>query len=202
MQHLPNYCLLDASRMDEAIYVAKQLNERHSCLYEGESEKFLNSVAPFLFSHDQGSTFSHWLLDEGKGKSWGILLESSAEPLELYRHLRRFLIVQTEEDRELYFRYYDPRVLNVFLPTCTAEQLNEFFGPIQTFIAEDERGVFTAYRNDNGLLNVETNIHLAESAVMPDPEVRAQHVDDPTEPTEPPASDSSPSDKIRWDFGY
>ena len=38
----------------------------------------------------------------------------------------------------LYFRYYDPRVLRAWLPTCDPAQLAEFFGPVEFFIAEDE----------------------------------------------------------------
>jgi hypothetical protein len=57
---------------------------------------------------------------------------------ELYKHFRRFLTVNTEDGQKLYFRYYDPRVLRVFLPTCDSAQLSEFFGSIKYFFAEDE----------------------------------------------------------------
>jgi hypothetical protein len=52
--------------------------------------------------------------------------------------LRHFLIVHTSDGKAYYFRYYDPRVLRPYLPTCTAGELTEFFGPIQTWIAEGE----------------------------------------------------------------
>jgi hypothetical protein len=38
------------------------------------------------------------------------------------------------------FRYYDPRVLEVFLPACSAAQRKEFFGPVQHFYAESDAG--------------------------------------------------------------
>jgi hypothetical protein len=56
----------------------------------------------------------------------------------LYKHFRKFLIVKTEEGDELYFRFYDPRVLRIFLPSCDKEQLKEFFGPVSYFVCEDE----------------------------------------------------------------
>lgn len=42
------------------------------------------------------------------------------------------------EGREVYFRYYDPRVLRLFLPTCTPEEINTFFGPVACFLMEAE----------------------------------------------------------------
>jgi hypothetical protein len=38
------------------------------------------------------------------------------------------------------FRYYDPRVLRAFLPTCTLEEANTFFGPVDAFVAEGHAG--------------------------------------------------------------
>ena len=37
---------------------------------------------------------------------------------------------QGPDDEALYFRFYDPRVLESFLPTCSEEQLDEFFGSL------------------------------------------------------------------------
>ncbi len=64
---------------------------------------------------------------------WGILLRSTAPLAAVRQHLRRFLVVGTHDGGELYFRFYDPRVLSVFLPTCSAEQLDIFFGPIEAY---------------------------------------------------------------------
>lgn len=211
----PNYCLLDAARMDEAMLQAKDLNDEHHCLYEGDSEQFLNSVAPFLFSFNPGEEFSRWLIEEGKGQSWGILFESKAEPLQIYRHLRKFLIIKNEDEKELYFRFYDPRVLRVFLPTCNDEQLYSFFGPIETFITEDENQAFTSFSLQNGELHIQEGVTVnyaptAEDEYVLDP----PHYSDPVESEAPlPPAESEDTEessdyaskeerKIRWDFGY
>ncbi len=57
---------------------------------------------------------------------------------ELHRHLQGLLYVEQESYGRLYFRYYDPRVLRGFLPTCTEAEATEFFGPITRFLVEDE----------------------------------------------------------------
>jgi hypothetical protein len=36
------------------------------------------------------------------------------------------------------FRYYDPRVLRTYLPTCSQQDLGEFFGPVLNYVVEGE----------------------------------------------------------------
>ena len=62
---------------------------------------------------------------------------SEYEKQETSRHLEKSILVKTESEKEYFFRFYDPRVLRIFLPTCNAEQLKEFFGPVEQFICED-----------------------------------------------------------------
>ena len=52
--------------------------------------------------------------------------------------MRRFLTVYDHTGKPMYFRYYDPRVLRVFLPTCTPAEQQTMFGPVQSYFAEDE----------------------------------------------------------------
>ena len=54
--------------------------------------------------------------------------------------MRRLLQFRTENHKRLFFRYYDPRVLRPFLPTCQPAQLAEVFGPIQRFDVESADG--------------------------------------------------------------
>ena len=52
--------------------------------------------------------------------------------------LRIFLTVMTEKKKKLLFRYYDPRVLRPYLPSCTPAELQTFFGPIDQYVIEGE----------------------------------------------------------------
>ena len=36
------------------------------------------------------------------------------------------------------FRYYDPRVLSLYLPTCNAEEVTSLFGPVSRFLMESD----------------------------------------------------------------
>ena len=134
-----NYILLDAARMEVRIDEAKKLNPEFLCLYKGKSEQDLECVAPYIFTFKQNSSFANWYYENGWGDAWGILLHSAYSLEDLHKHFRKFLMVQTEDKEELYFRFYDPRVLRIFLPTCDIDQLKEFYGNIiNYFVMEDE----------------------------------------------------------------
>jgi len=207
-----NYILLDAARMNGAIQQARALNPDHSCLYEGDSEKFLAAVAPWLFSFAAGSEFAQWVVQEGRRNGWGILFASDVEPVRLYKHLRRFLIVQTDEGREMYFRYYDPRVLRAFLPTCDQVQLKEFFGPITAFLAEDENGLLVEYalaENEFRYSELKTDIGVMAAGAGA-PLVRTDQVagdggqlfKEVPPPDPAVAVGQAPDRSRRWDFGF
>lgn len=133
----PNYILLDAARLSVRIHEATAINPEHRSLYEGRSEEPLADLGPFLFTVPNDETFVNWYSSNGWGNAWGVLIETEASFDELFEHFRNFLLVKTDEDKELYFRFYDPRVLKTFLPTCRKDQLIQFFGPVDKFITED-----------------------------------------------------------------
>src|SRR5215831_5589603 len=126
-EHL--YALLDAARDDRVLELLRESKERYQSLYEGQQGEDLANFAPYLVELPQGSPLLDSLINEGWGKSWGVYLTSAKSFEEVRRHFRRFLLVRAEDGRELYFRFYDPRVLQVFLLTCDTQQLKEFCGP-------------------------------------------------------------------------
>jgi hypothetical protein len=135
----PLYAVLDGARDSRIRGWVLDTRLPAWCLYRGELPPALENASPWLVRLVPG----HPALDSFLlrwGSAWGILLACAAPSRELRRHLRRFLRVRTEEGRILAFRYYDPRVLRAYLPTCTAEEIAAFFGPVSTFVAEEEGG--------------------------------------------------------------
>lgn len=124
---------------------ANALHAGGASLYKGQGAEVLASFAPHLFPFDCEAALSSWFFRHGWGKAWGIFCCSSAAASDLLRHFRRFLKVGLEGGKPFYFRFYDPRVLRVFLPTCDAAQLQLFFGPIDYFWAEDEDPAYGLY---------------------------------------------------------
>jgi hypothetical protein len=140
--NLNTYAILDAARIFGEIDTAQELQTNFLSLYMGKNEEYLSSVAPYLFSYHTKSEFGNWLFQKGWGNSWGVFVVTGLEIEDLRKHFRKFLMVKTEEGKELYFRFYDPRVLRIFLPTCDEQQLIDFFGSISSFILESEDGEY------------------------------------------------------------
>jgi hypothetical protein len=152
------YGIVDAARDLELAFEAKCLYEQEiRMLFEGEVASALADVAPYLMMIDPNGGYlrnwaRHW------GKCAGILFTTSADSHDLYAHLRHIFIVKDEQDQPYFFRFYDPRVLRIFLPTCTPQQLSEFFGPVRRWICETTEGDgCTVYvRGAQGQLEQET----------------------------------------------
>lgn len=138
----PAFALLDAARVGGEMSEARALAPDALSLYKGLSEESLSDVAPYVVPFEASSGFAAWLVAKGGGKSWGVFIETRASIEEIHRHLRKFLLVRTEDGRELYFRFYDPRVLRIFLKTCSPGQLSDLFGPVTRYAAEDEQSKF------------------------------------------------------------
>ena len=49
-------------------------------------------------------------------------------------------MAKSRSGRILIFRYYDPRVLRVYLPTCRLDELQTVFGPVTSYLVESENG--------------------------------------------------------------
>jgi Domain of unknown function (DUF4123) len=134
------YMLLDTAR-DPRIYARlMELGStvRARSLYQGDIGESLAHVSPYLLSLQEDQPESRWFAEAGFGQSWGLFIIAPVGFDELRRHLRKFNIVYDENGAFLVFRFYDPRVLRLFLPTCTSDELRRFFGPIESFLTETE----------------------------------------------------------------
>ncbi|CAG0966376.1 hypothetical protein ANAEL_00930 [Anaerolineales bacterium] len=139
-QGKPLFALLDTARDNEILPLLSGSGCTFECLYGGAFAATMSDYAPYLVAVPADSPFLRALLDQGWGESWGIFLATDAELKTLRRHLRRFLSVKLPDGRQVLFRFYDPRVLRAFLPTCTGEELERFFGPIETYCLESGTG--------------------------------------------------------------
>jgi hypothetical protein len=130
------YAILDAAR--DPLILARLLDcdEVFQSLYEGTKGEELAAVAPYLVAFPRGSAFLETIVRHGWGNSWGVYLTCDEPFNEVRKHLRHFLMVQLEGETQVYFRFYDPRVLRVFLPTCTPQEMTQFFGPIRQWLLE------------------------------------------------------------------
>jgi hypothetical protein len=134
------YAILDAARNDQIYPALISSDVEYRCLYLGKIPSVLAEAAPYLVRFHKDSSFMSWLVEEGWADSWGIFFASPATFKELLPHFREFNMAMDEDGNTFYFRYYDPRVLRVYLPTCNASELETIFGPVKYFMVEYEAG--------------------------------------------------------------
>lgn len=132
------WMIVDAAR-DERIFgmLLGSFYSRHSCLFSAHIPTGLEVAAPYLVQLEYGDPGTQRLISHAWGNSWGVFLRCDARPESLRRHLRELLIVRDPKGTRLLFRYYDPRVLKLFLPMCTLDELRVVFGPVSHFFIED-----------------------------------------------------------------
>lgn len=152
-QTIQLYTVIDAAR-DESIH-PKLLESKIKGvpLFRGDKARELATVGPYLILLRRDEPFIEWLLNNGWGSSWGIFVESHAALNELKRHFQTLLMVYDEDGKPLFFRYYDPRVLRVYLPTCNESELEIIFSPVNQYFVEGEEGnSIIEYSRANGKL--------------------------------------------------
>lgn len=134
------YAVLDACDAPAVPPKVAVLGEHRAVsLYRGDAAEQLADIAPYLVTVDEDVL--DWILTTLWGDAWGILIQSTASIAELRTHLRKFLIATAPNGEELYFRFYDPRVLPAYLDTCTPQEVADMYGPITSFgVASNDTG--------------------------------------------------------------
>jgi pSer/pThr/pTyr-binding forkhead associated (FHA) protein len=160
------FALVDGAKAFELAFEGRLMGNRLYTLFTGALAVQLAHVGPCLVELSAVAPFLQKWID-GLGNSAGVLFRTEADLVTLYGHLRHLFVATDERGREYFFRFYDPRVLRVFLPTCTEDELLEFFGPIQEWVVEQADGTgVVRYAVARGRLQA-TNVRLpaASSAV-------------------------------------
>lgn len=132
------YAVLDGASVGELLPKLYELEPEHECLYRGELEPDMAEVAPYLVRLEPGTEFADWVVEAGWGRHWGVFAVTDADLRAAHKHFRSFLTVYDPAGKPLLFRYYDPRVLRIYLPTCNAEELRTIFGPVSCYLLEGE----------------------------------------------------------------
>ncbi len=137
---MKTWAILDGARDDRIVRAVDRSYQDKCCLFAGNLSPQLQAVAPYLVRVDRGEELSHYVLENGWGNAWGVFFTSSGSLETLRKHFRRFLRATDEVGRRVLFRFYDPRVLSIYLATCNNEELTTIFGPIDRFVLETEAG--------------------------------------------------------------
>jgi hypothetical protein len=140
-EQAPLFAVLDAARTERVLQVLRESVETYRSLFEGRESEGLALQAPYLVRLPRGSRLLEQTVLEGWGERWGIYLCCRRPFDEVRRQLRRSLMVKREAtEKRMYFRFYDPEVLRLFLPTCSLRQREQIFGEIEAFVVEGRHG--------------------------------------------------------------
>ena len=159
-QHLFNretrlYSVLDGAMVTDLPNKLFEGRIPNYSVVQGELTPEMVHASPYLVYLSPDSKFADWVLTEALGKHWGIFLHTRRSMIEMRKHFRALLQVYDERGNPLKFRFYDPRVLSRFLPTCNGGELKTLFGDVDAFFTESEDGQsLVRYQISDGTLNV------------------------------------------------
>lgn len=132
------YGIVDSARNDEVFRYLVTGDVRYKSLFEDTMDVQSYGVSGFLVECKKESPLFKWMTTEAWGDNCCIFFTSKASFDDLFTHFQKFNRVYIEGDDVVLFRYYDPRVLSLFLPTCNDDQIHSFFGKVNLFFAENE----------------------------------------------------------------
>jgi len=141
--HTPQvYAILDCARDGQIEPAVRSSKLETLCLFGGDLSSRLQAAAPQLVHLTPSASLTQNLLGKHWTDSWGIfvIVDPELTIQQLRRHFRKFLRVQDEKGNRLAFRFYDPRVLHVYLPTCTRMELEFLFGNINRYVMANQEG--------------------------------------------------------------
>lgn len=123
------YMLLDAAQDRRILPALENSLHTRACLFSEEQiSSELKAVSPFLVKIKKIDAFVMWCLSEGLHQHWMIFFTSpEIHVSELKLHFKRFSHVNSTDGKQLFFRYYDPRVLPTFLAVSDQRDRLEFF---------------------------------------------------------------------------
>ena len=146
------YGILDAAQNSRVFELVRR-TPNHACLYAGELAAEVERGAPYLVNLDTSADLVRAWEVEGRQKNWGIQCYSEHSLSAVRRHFRHFLRAKLPDGSTALFRFYDPRIWRVYLPTCNERELRLWFGMVDEFSAEDEQGGHLVYFEVGGRLS-------------------------------------------------
>lgn len=123
------FAVVDGAVAFALVEQARRLGLRTESLLAGQRSPYLAAVAPYLIEINPQSGFLDFWYGYLK-KCPGLLLEAMLDFGPLLEHVRRLFVTRDAEGKESFFRFYDPRVLENWLPARRPDELAGFFGGI------------------------------------------------------------------------
>lgn len=145
------YAVVDGAA-DPRLYDVVAAEREHACLYSGEYDEETRKALPYLVAVDERGELARLWRAHESGRFWGVLMRSALCFRELRRHLRHFTTARLPDGEIVLFRFWDPRVFDIFARSETADQVQAFLAPIEWLIGDTGQGGRRRYEWQGGLL--------------------------------------------------
>jgi hypothetical protein len=132
------FALVDAARDSGVLQLLDKSDVPYACLYKGQAAATYRAYAPYLLQLDRKSQTLERLLLNAWGSGVCYFFGSTHPPEAVHTHLRKFLFVELPDQRRAYFRFYDPRVMRAYLPTCTGQELDNLLRDLIDWIVLED----------------------------------------------------------------
>jgi len=167
------YAVVDLARAPELNdHVQRLMPNQAQCLYQGRLDPQVARHCPHLVELAPRDPLTVLWSRQGWGDAWGLWLESAAGFRSVWRRLRHFTqAVLPDGSGPVLFRFWDPRVMRVYMPLVEADQLPEWFKDIDAYMVETEDGQGTLRWNlEGGALKTETRAPPSKWAMLKAPQ--------------------------------
>ncbi len=121
--------VLDACNSPLIQDIVTDFDDVGTCLYNGRSADDFWAIAPHLVPCS--SQIIRRLRENETDKNWGFVIICDLDFQAVRRHLRKYLQAVLPDGKQVYFRFYDPRVLWTYLNASSAEDLAMFLSPFR-----------------------------------------------------------------------
>ncbi len=134
------FAILDGARDKRIEPMVRNSGLENDCLFTGVKSYALLRAAPHIVKLDPLSSFTHKIIGMGWGNAWGIFAIGTKQcQLPQVRHrFRRIARAKSPTGKTILFRYYDPRVMRAYLPTCRQSEIEYIYGPLTSIMMEHE----------------------------------------------------------------
>jgi len=130
------YAIVDAGIYREFIDVLDIENPKHRILFKDAFVQEYENVAPYIITLDRDDAFTEELITKGYGQTWLTFVVSRQDMPTLAFDLRERINIYSEKhEKEVIFRFYDPRNIERYFKMLTEEEIQELFTDINGVIA-------------------------------------------------------------------
>jgi len=145
------FALVDTAQ-EAGLHDLVRQSKQYHCLFSGDVPNALAAASPYLVLADRREPLMRQWQERGRSANWGIFCDSDMELDELRRHFKKFLIAKLPDGTVAHFRFYDPRVFNIYIRASTPEERSPWFKRVSQYLVEADDRVRHAYRLRAGQL--------------------------------------------------